>query len=90
MKNEKRETVCPKSQFEDKIVIGQLNKKSFDETISFCDKAFNDSSTLRNHREGVHLKNVKYNCDQCDYFAYCQNRLGKHKRLKHKIFLTRI
>ena len=56
----------------------------------FCGKAFNDSSTLRNHREGVHLKNVKYNCDQCDYFAYCQNRLGKHKRLKHKIYLTRI
>ena len=49
-----------------------------------CHKAFNDSSTLRNHREGVHLKNVKYNCDQCDYFAYCQSRLGKHKRLKHK------
>ena len=52
MKNEKRETVCPKSQFEDKIVIGQLNKKSFDETISFCDKAFNARiNVLQNFHE---------------------------------------
>ena len=49
-----------------------------------CNRAFIDSSTLKNHREGIHLKNVKYNCDQCAYYAYSNPNLIRHKLVKHK------
>ena len=47
LKEDRIEMICEKK--EDKIVIGNLKGKSFDKSISFCDKAFNSRIAVLNH-----------------------------------------
>ena len=48
-----------------------------------CYKAFNNNQSLLRHMEGVCLKNVKYNCDQCSHSTFTKSALAKHKRRIH-------
>ena len=49
----------------------------------FCDKIFEESCKLWHHMEGVHLRNVKYNCDQCSYSGFTQRAFRDHQRKIH-------
>ena len=51
----------------------------------YCGKGFMNSSTKRNHVEGVHEKNKTYFCDVCTYVGPTASALGKHKRKIHRI-----
>ena len=58
-------------------IFHDIGEKSF--ICDQCDKVFLRLNDLKNHIEGVHLKNVKYHCDQCSYFGYTKRQLSKHK-----------
>ena len=59
-----------------------IGEKSF--KCDICYKTFSLNQSLQEHMEGVHLKNVKYNCDQCSHFSFTKGALGKHKRRAHE------
>ena len=67
-----------KKHLAEKHGIGEARFK-----CDICNRVFSSSGHLKNHREGVHLKNVKYKCNKCNYFAYCEVNLKGHKRTNH-------
>jgi hypothetical protein len=39
---------------------------------------------LKEHINSVHIREVKYECDQCDYFGYRKDGLKNHIKAVHK------
>ena len=78
-KNEKMERICPKIQIEEKIVIGQLNMKSFEEMITFCDKAFNARiNVLQNfHDFGRMVEEINFLETETYFFTGYRRDLSK-------------
>ena len=49
-----------------------------------CNKILCSQQQYKVHMEGVHLKNVKYNCDQCNHSTNTHVALNKHKLRIHR------